>query len=253
MKTVLITGATSGIGEACALKFAENKYQLILTGRREERLKELQKKIEKNYQIKSTILCFDVKERAVTLKKINDVLTNQKIDILINNAGLAAGRNPIDTASIDDFDNMIDTNIKGLLYVTKAVIPFMKEQNSGHIFNIASVAGKYAYANGNVYCASKHAVDALSKTMRIDLLPYNIKVSNIAPGAVETEFSIVRFKGDIDKAKNIYNGFTPLKAKDIAEVIFFTSTQPEHVCLSDITITPTAQADVNNIKKKEAL
>ncbi len=251
MKTILITGATSGIGEACAIKFAENNCHLILTGRRENRLNDLSKKLS-CFNIKITTLCFDVKNREETINKLTKILKEQPVNILINNAGLAAGRNPIDSASIDDFDNMIDTNIKGLLYVTKATIPFLKKQNKGHIFNIASVAGKYAYANGNVYCASKHAVDALSKTMRIDLLPYNIKVTNIAPGAVETEFSLVRFKGDKQKAENIYKGFTPLKAKDIAEVIYFTSTQPDHVCLSDITITPTAQADVNNIIKKEA-
>ena len=252
MKTVLITGATSGIGKACAYKFAENKHHLILTGRREERLLEMKNDLVNKYKINITILCFDIKNREQTTTLIAETIKKQTVDILINNAGLAAGRNPIDTANLDDFDNMIDTNIKGLLYASKAVIPFFKELNKGHIFNIASVAGKYTYANGNVYCASKHAVDALSRAMRIDLLPYNIKVTNIAPGAVDTEFSLVRFKGDKEKADSIYNGFTPLKAMDIAEVIYFASTQPEHVCLNDITITPTAQADVNNIIKKEA-
>jgi 3-hydroxy acid dehydrogenase / malonic semialdehyde reductase len=249
-KTILITGATAGIGEAAANKFAAAGYNLILTGRRKERLENLESKIIKNYNTKVFSLCFDVRNFSETEAAINSIEKVFKhIDVLINNAGLAVGLGTIDEGEIDDWNRMIDTNIKGLLYVSKLVIPFMKEQNSGHIINIASIAGKEIYQKGNVYCATKHAVDALSRAMRIDLLPYNIKVTNIAPGAAETEFSVVRYKGDTEKASKVYEGFQPLTGTDIAEVIYFAASQPSHVCLNDIVITPTAQANTVHIKK----
>lgn len=242
-KIALITGATSGIGKAIAVKLAENGYDIIITGRREERLRELEKEIEVKYGAKVLPLCFDVR----VFTEVEEALTNlpdewKNIDILINNAGLAVGLNPIHQGVIDDWERMIDTNIKGLLYVTRIVSPKMVERKSGHIINLASIAGKESYANGNVYCATKHAVDALSKGMRIDLLPYNIKVTQVCPGAVETEFSTVRFKGDQARADKVYDGFTPLYAEDIANAVFFAISQPASVDIQDLLVMPTAQA-----------
>ena len=250
-KTVLITGATSGIGEATAIKFAEAQCRVIITGRRKDRLDELTEHLVQEYSVEVLTLCFDVRDKKQVEKHLGNLPPEwRKIDILINNAGLAVGLNHIDEGDTDDWDRMIDTNIKGLLYVTRTVVPEMSKRGSGHIINIASIAGKEVYENGAVYCASKHAVDALSRGMRIDLLSHGIKVTNIAPGMVETEFSIVRFKGDEQKAGTIYKGLTPLSGNDIASVIYFAATQPVHVNLSDIVITPTAQASGIYINRK---
>lgn len=246
----MITGATAGFGRATAIKFASNGYNVIVTGRRKDRLDELEKELSE-FNIKVLKLNFDVRNREETVKAIETLPPEWKnIDILVNNAGLASGLSHIDDGDTDDWDTMIDTNVKGLLYVTRAVSPFMVSRNKGHIFNISSIAGKEVYENGNVYCASKHAVDALSKAMRIDLLKHNIRVTNIAPGMAETEFSIVRFKGDSDKADAVYRGVDPLTAGDIAEVIYFCATLPEHVCINDLVITPTQQANVTNVARR---
>jgi 3-hydroxy acid dehydrogenase/malonic semialdehyde reductase len=242
---VLITGATSGFGEACAQLFANHKYNLILTGRRQERLVQLRENLREQEGIDVIDLCFDVRNE-IDVNRAIDSLGEEirsSLTILINNAGLAVGRGPINEGITDDWERMIDTNVKGLLYVTRAISPIFKSNKKGHIINVSSIAGKEVYPGGNVYCASKHAVDALSKAMRIDLLPHNIRVTNIAPGAAETEFSIVRFKGDKATAKSIYDGFKPLSAEDVADVIFFAATRPPHVTLNDITIMPTAQAN----------
>lgn len=242
-KIVLITGATSGIGKACAKVYAENQYHLIITGRRAEKLTALKEELEKEYAVKVMTLVFDVRERASVERELAALPENwKKVDILINNAGLSQGLDSIQNGSFDDWDTMIDTNVKGLLYVSKIVSNWMIAQKSGHIINIGSIAGKEVYANGNVYCASKHAVDALNKAMRIDLLPHGIKVTGIHPGAVETEFSIVRFHGDEAKAAKVYEGYEPLVAQDIAETIFFTTSRPAHVNINDLVIMPTAQA-----------
>lgn len=243
-KYIFITGATSGFGEASARIFAQNGWDLILSGRRNERLIELQNELMKDYSISVEILCYDVRIEADVFKAVESLPLRVKrnIHILINSAGLAVGRGPIDEGLIDDWDRMVDTNVKGLLYVTRAVVPFLKKNKNGHIINLGSIAGKEVYPEGNVYCATKHAVDALSKAMRIDLVKYGIKVTNIAPGAAETEFSLVRFKGDEAVAKSIYNGFEPLVAKDIAETIYFVATRPAHVTINDLTIMSTAQA-----------
>lgn len=250
-KTVYITGATSGFGEACARVFAANGWNLVLTGRRAERLEKL--KIELQRQgVMITTSAFDVRNSDEVYAAVNDLPESVKNDlqILVNNAGLAVGRGPIDEGIQDDWDRMIDTNVKGLLYVSKAIIPFLKANGNGHIINIASIAGKEVYPGGNVYCASKHAVDALSRAMRIDLLPYGIIVTNIAPGAADTEFSIVRFKGDEQTAQSVYEGYTPLYAEDIADTVYFAATRPPHVTLNDIVIMPTAQASATNLKKE---
>ena len=242
-KIALITGATAGIGKAIALKLAKEGYNLIITGRREERLAELEKEIEVKYDSRVLSLCFDVRDYNEVEKALTSLPDDWKnIDILVNNAGLAVGLNPIHTGVVDDWERMIDTNIKGLLYVTRVVSPMMVERKTGHIINIASIAGKEVYANGNVYCATKHAVDALSKGMRIDLLPYNIKVTQVCPGAVETEFSVVRFKGDKGRADQVYDGFTPLSGDDIAEAVYYALSQPAHVDVQDVLVMPTAQA-----------
>ena len=246
----MITGATSGFGRATAIRFAKEGYNIIITGRRKDKLAELRKELL-SYKINVLTLNFDVRKRDEVSMVIETLSQEWKeIDILVNNAGLAAGLDHIDKGDIDDWESMIDTNIKGLLYVTRAVAPLMVARNYGHIFNISSIAGKEVYEKGNVYCASKHAVDALSKSMRIDLLKHNIKVTNIAPGMAETEFSLVRFKGDGEKAKAVYKGIDALKAEDIADVIYYCATLPAHVCINDLTITPTAQAGVNhNVRK----
>lgn len=251
MKTILITGATSGIGEACANLFAENGYQLIITGRRKEKLEKLADALSSQYNCPILALNFDIANQAACENAIKNLPTQfHKIDILLNNAGLAAGLNPIQEGSLNDWEAMIDINLKGLLYITRLVAPIMTAQKSGHIVNISSVAGKENYANGNVYCATKHAVDSLSQTMRIDLLQHGVKVTNIAPGMVETEFSLVRFKGDEKRAKNVYVGLTPLSAHDIADAIFWAVSRPDHVNISDITITPKAQANATTSIRK---
>jgi NADP-dependent 3-hydroxy acid dehydrogenase YdfG len=251
IKIILITGATSGFGRATAVKFAKHGYNIIITGRRKERLSELEKEL-KPYKINVLALNFDVRKKAEVDSAINNLPGEWKnIDILVNNAGLAVGLSHIDDGDTDDWDRMIDTNVKGLLYVTRAVAPLMVSRNSGHIFNIASIAGKEVYENGNVYCASKYAVDALSRGMRIDLLKHSIKVTNIAPGMAETEFSLVRFKGDKKKADAVYTGVDALTADDIADVIYFCATLPAHVCINDLVITPTQQAGVGQLFKKQ--
>ncbi len=250
-KTALITGATSGIGRAVADIFAENKYNLIVTGRRSERLQELKAALEQQHGISVLALCFDVRYNDEVVRNIESLPVEwRNIDVLVNNAGLAVGLNRIQDGVLDDWERMIDTNIKGLLYVTRAVSPLMVARNSGHIVNICSVAGKEVYENGNVYCATKHAVDALSKAMRIDMLGHNIKVTNICPGAVETEFSIVRFKGDTQRAAGTYKGIEPLTGRDIAECIYFAVSLPKHVCINDMMIMPTAQADSRTFNRK---
>jgi NADP-dependent 3-hydroxy acid dehydrogenase YdfG len=244
-KIAFITGATSGIGKATAEILGENGINLIITGRRETRLKELKKKLRNRYSIEVLELCFDVREKTEVNKAIQNLDNHwKKIDILVNNAGLAAGLNHIQDGNMDHWERMIDTNIKGLLYVSRAVLPLMiKNGKNGHVINIASTAGKEVYENGNVYCSTKHAVDAISKAMRIDMLADGIKVTSINPGMVETEFSIVRFDGDQEKAKIPYKGIKPLSGKDIAEIIWFALNRPDHVNINDIIITPKAQAN----------
>ena len=242
-QTALITGATSGIGEATAKKLAYLGYNIIITGRRIDRLKKLQSQIETDYSISTYILDFDIRDKDATDKAINSLPEQwTQIDVLVNNAGLATGADPIQDGLWSDWEQMIDTNIKGLLNMSKLIIPGMIARKKGHIINISSIAGKEVYANGNVYCATKHAVDALTKGMRIDLLPHHIKVGSIAPGMVETEFSVVRYHGDQDKADNVYKGLTPLYAQDIADTIEFMVTRPPHVNINDVLIMPTAQA-----------
>ena len=243
-KCIFITGATAGFGKACSRLFAENGWNLIITGRRKERLEKLASEIKSEHGVDVHTLNFDVRNQEEVARVVSELPQKIKdgIGILINNAGLAVGKGPIDNGIIDDWNRMIDTNVKGLLYVSNAVIPFLKANKGGHIINIASIAGKEVYPGGNVYCASKHAVDALSKAMRIDLVSHNIKVTNIAPGAAETEFSVVRFKGDQSVADSVYDGFDPLQAIDIAETAYFAATRPAHVNLNDIVIMPAAQA-----------
>lgn len=249
-KIALITGATSGIGQATALKAAEAGFDLIITGRRAARLEELAKAIRQKGTDVLT-LDFDVR-RPDEVQQAIDHLDGKwrNIAVLVNNAGLAVGVNPIQDGILEDWERMIDTNVKGLLYVTRAVAPLMIANNAGHIVNIASIAGKEVYPGGNVYCATKHAVDALSRAMRTDMLKHNIKVTNIAPGMVETEFSLVRYKGDAEAAKNVYKGMTPLSNDDIADTILFAITRPAHVCLNDIVIMPTAQANSRDVNRK---
>lgn len=247
----LITGASSGFGEAIAHSLANEGYSLILAARRTERLETLKEKLSQ-LPIHIELITVDVRDEQAVIAAITSLPENVKdrIEILVNNAGLAVGRGPIDQGISDDWNRMIDTNIKGLLYVTKAVVPYLKKQAHGHIVNIASIAGKEVYSGGNVYCASKHAVDALSRSMRIDLVSYGIKVTNIAPGAAETEFSLVRFKGDQDTAASVYEGYEPLQAQDIADSVLFAVTRPAHVNISDITIMPTAQASTSILHKE---
>lgn len=249
-KIVLITGATSGIGEACAHIFAREHYDLILTGRREERLQEVVSALREKYGVQVQAINLDVRNRADVERKLEELPDRWKsVDVLINNAGLSLGLDPIQNGSIEDWDIMIDTNVKGLLYVTKVVASWMIRRKQGHIVNIGSLAGKETYANGNVYCATKHAVDALNKGMRIDLLPHNIRVTAINPGAVETEFSEIRFKGDKERAKKVYEGYEPLVADDIADLIWFAVSRPPHVNITDLLVTPTAQANTTHLKR----
>ena len=246
--TAFITGATSGIGKATAIIFAQNKIRLILCGRRAERLAVLQTELSKLTEVST--LQFDVSKRAEVETAINSLPENfKKVDILINNAGNAHGLSTIQDGNIDDWDAMLDINVKGLLYVSKAIIPQMTLRNSGFIVNIGSIAAKEVYPNGNVYCASKHAVDALNKAMRIDLNKHNIRVSAIHPGAVETEFSEVRFKGDTEKAKSVYVGYKALQAEDVADIIYFVISRPYHVNIEDLVVYPTAQASATILKK----
>ena len=250
-RIALITGATSGIGEATALILAQNNFDLIITGRRSERLNKLKEEILNKNQCRIEILCFDIRNKEETSSAFESLPDEMKnIDVLINNAGLAAGLDPIHEGDLDDWEQMIDTNVKGLLYITRLISPIMVKKGSGHIINLSSVAGKEAYASGNVYCATKFAVQALTQGMRIDLVKHGIKVSAIAPGAVDTEFSVVRFKGDKEKADKVYTGFTPLYAKDIAETILFMVTRPIHVNIDDVLIMPTAQAFSREFHRK---
>jgi 3-hydroxy acid dehydrogenase / malonic semialdehyde reductase len=252
-KIIMITGATAGFGKATAVRFARNGYNIIITGRRQGLLDELEKELHSFGDIKVLSLCFDVRNNSEVESVIGNIPQEWKaIDILVNNAGLAVGLDHIQNGNIEDWDRMIDTNVKGLLYITRAVSPLMVARNKGHIFNLGSIAGKEAYENGNVYCASKFAVDALSKSMRIDMLKNNIRVTLIAPGMAETEFALVRFKGDEQKAKNVYKGIDPLTADDIADVIYYCATLPEHVCINEVVITPTQQASVNHSFRREA-
>ncbi|KJD36633.1 malonic semialdehyde reductase [Tamlana sedimentorum] len=247
-KTVLITGATSGIGEATAYEFAKQGLNIIICGRRLERLNTMQKALSKLTRVH--ILNFDVRDKEATYIAINGLPDKFKqIDILINNAGNAHGLDPINEGNTDDWDAMMDINVKGLLYVSKAIIPQMTERKSGHIINIGSSAGKEVYPKGNVYCASKHAVLAITEGMRVDLNPYNIKVSAVNPGLVETEFSKVRFKGG-DQANHVYKGFKALQAKDIAEILYFVISRPDHVNIADLLVFPTAQANSVTVKKE---
>ena len=250
-KYIIITGATSGFGEACARIFAQNNWNLIITGRREDRLNQLKEELSSKFNIGVISKVFDVRnlDEVNTAFQTLDIEVQNSIEILINNAGLAVGRGPLEDGIVDDWERMIDTNIKGLLYVSKAIIPILKSNKKGHIFNIASIAGKEVYPGGNVYCATKHAVDALSQGMRMDLVHDNVKVTNIAPGAADTEFSIVRFKGDEKIAKSVYDGFEPLLANDIAETIYFVASRPSHVTINDLVIMPTAQASATIFHK----
>ncbi|RZJ72354.1 MAG: SDR family NAD(P)-dependent oxidoreductase [Flavobacterium sp.] len=249
-KIALITGATSGIGEACAHTFAQQGYHLILLGRREELLEKLSHHLADKYAIEVKKIQADVRDKE-NINYVLETLSQQwkKVDVLVNNAGLSQGLDPIEKGDTNDWDTMIDTNIKGLLYVTKIVSNWMIAEKKGHIINIGSIAGKEVYANGNVYCATKHAVDALNKGMRIDLLPHGIKVTAINPGMVETEFSIVRFKGDESRAKKVYDGLEPLVAQDIADAIWFVVSRPAHVNINDMLIMPTAQATATVLKR----
>ncbi|MBK5203535.1 MAG: SDR family oxidoreductase [Prolixibacteraceae bacterium] len=247
-KIVLITGATSGIGKATALLLAKNGYRLILTGRRKERLEELKKEISGEI----CTLCFDVTKSVEVENALKSLPSEWKnIDVLINNAGKAIGIDELASGDITEWGKMIDTNIKGLLYVTRLILPGMKERKSGHIINLSSIAGKETYPGGSIYCATKHAVNAISDSMRVELLPYSIKVSTISPGAVETEFSVVRFRGDRKKADNVYRGLTPLYAKDIAECIYFIISRPENVTIADIKVLAGAQASARDFYRKE--
>lgn len=243
-KTILITGATSGIGKACAEKFAAAGWKLIITGRRSDRLQEVKTALEKDFGTEVLTLCFDVQDRAAVFATIEAIPEGwRQVDVLLNNAGLALGRDYFDEADMNDWDTMLNTNVHGLVYMSRAVLPLMIQKQQGHIINIGSTAGKEVYEKGNMYCATKHAVDAISKAMRIDLLRHHIKITAIHPGAAETEFSQVRFKGDEEKAAAVYDGFTPLQAADIAETVFYCTSLPAHVCINDLVITCTQQAN----------
>lgn len=251
-KIAVITGATAGIGKACAEKFAANQYNLIITGRRNDRLSALQTDLEKRYPIAVLPLCFDVQDKQAVDTAFGNLPQNwQSIDVLINNAGLALGRDSFEDADMTDWETMLNTNVHGLLYVSRALLPYMLRAKKGHIINLGSIAGKEVYEKGNVYCASKFAVDAITKSMRVDLLKHNIKVTGIHPGAVETEFSLVRFKGDEKTAGSVYNGLTPLKAEDIADTIWYCASLPAHVCINDLVITCTQQAGTYYFHKNQ--
>lgn len=251
-KIALITGATSGLGKAIALRLAKEGYDVIIAGRRKDRLEELEREIEIKYESKVYSLCFDVRVYNEVEKAIASLPEEwTAIDILVNNAGLAVGLDPIQQGVIDDWERMIDTNIKGLLYVTRVVSPGMVVRKSGHIVNLGSIAGKGVYPNGAVYCATKHAVDALSQGMRMDMLPYGIRVTQVCPGAVNTEFSLVRFKGNQDRADLVYDGYDALTAENIADAVFYAVSQPPHVNIQDMLVMPTAQANGSMFHKEE--
>jgi hypothetical protein len=248
MRTALITGATAGFGKAIAESLAKARYRLIITGRRVERLESLREELRSLTEVH--IMPFDVRNKA----EVNTAFANlsddwKNIDVLVNNAGLALGKSNIEGGLTEDWDQMMDTNVKGLLYVTKAAIPLLKNSKDAHIINIGSIAGTEVYPSGNVYCASKHAVNALSKALRIELLPYAIRVSQIRPGLADTEFSVVRYKGDEEKASQVYKGFDALRAEDIARAALFILESPSHVCINDLEITPTAQANAYLLEK----
>lgn len=249
-KTILITGATSGIGSSCAHRFAKEGNRLIITGRRKDRLESIATELKNKYNTSVQILVFDVTKRPQVEKAIDSLSPEfRHIDVLINNAGLALGLNPIDKGDQDQWETMIDTNVKGLLFVTRAVVPLMIAHGKGHIINVGSIAGREVYPNGNVYCATKAAVDSLTKAMRIDLVAKNIKVSQVAPGAVETEFSLVRFGGDKDAANAVYKGFNPLTPDDVAEVVHYITTLPPHMNINDLLLMPTQQASATVFNK----
>lgn len=251
MKNIaVITGASSGFGKAIAYRFAENGFDLILTARRADLLESIKSDLKQKFGINVLALCFDVRDEH-QVENAHDNIPQEwrNWSVLVNNAGLAVGRESLENGLSDDWNRMIDTNVKGLLYITRTFVRFMKENRKGTIINIGSIAGKETYAGGNVYSATKFAVDALTKSMRIDFLPYNIRVSQIAPGAAETEFSLVRFKGDADKASSVYDGYTPLSADDIADAAWFIASRPQHVCINDMVIMPTAQANATTFHK----
>lgn len=248
-KIILVTGASAGFGKAIATKFAAGGWNLILTARRKEKLDELARSLETTYGVKTLCLAFDIQDKNAVFANLQNLPAEwQAINILVNNAGLALGRDSFEQASIEDWETMIDTNVKGLLYASKAVLPNLIKEK-GHIINIGSTAAKEVYKDGNIYCATKHAVDAISKAQRIDLLQYQVKVTAIHPGAVETDFSLVRFKGDAEKAKAVYAGYTPLKPEDIADTIWFVANTPAHVCINDLVLTCVAQGNSTLIHK----
>lgn len=248
-KIILVTGASAGFGKAIATKFAAGGWNLILTARRKDKLDELAKSLETTYGIKTLCLAFDIQDKNAVFANLQNLPAEwQAIHILVNNAGLALGRDSFEQASLEDWETMIDTNVKGLLYASKAVLPYIIKEK-GHIINIGSTAAKEVYKDGNIYCATKHAVDAISKAQRIDLLQHQVKVTAIHPGAVETDFSLVRFKGDAEKAKAVYAGYTPLKPEDIADTIWFVANTPAHVCINDLVLTCVAQGNSTLIHK----
>lgn len=248
-KTILITGASSGFGKAIAEKFAAGGWNLILTARRKEKLESVAANLEKQFGVKTLCLVFDIQNKEDVFKYLGNLPTEwQAVDLLVNNAGLALGRDSFQDANLQDWETMIDTNVKGLLYASKAVLPYLIKQQ-GHIINIGSTAGKEVYKDGNVYCATKHAVDAITKAQRIDLLPQHIKVTAIHPGAVETDFSLIRFKGDATKAAAVYAGYEPLKAEDIADTAWYVANVPKHVCINDVVMTCVAQANSTMLHK----
>lgn len=243
-KIILITGASSGFGKATAELFAANGWNCIITARSKEKIDALANELTQRHSVQVLPLVFDVQDKAAVDQQIGSLPDSwKKIDVLVNNAGLALGRDPFDQADMEDWEIMIDTNLKGLLYVTRAVVPLMQTEKKGHIINIGSTAGVEVYKDGNVYCATKHAVDAISKAMRIDLLSHGIKVTVVHPGAAETQFSVVRFKGNEQKAAAVYDGYQPLKGEDIADIIYYTATLPDHVCINELVVTCKAQAN----------
>lgn len=250
-KLTLITGATAGIGKAAAMLYAQKGHDLIITGRREHLLETLRNKLENHYGVAVKTLAFDIRNKVAVREAINSLKEEWRaIEILINNAGLAKGFSDIQEGDEEDWEIMIDTNIKGLLYVSRLIMPIMISKQKGHIVNIGSIAGKEVYAKGNVYCSTKHAVEAITKAMRMDLLPHKIKVTAICPGAVDTEFSTVRFEGDKRRADAVYQGYQPLLAEDIAEAIYFATSRPVHVNINDLLIMPTAQANTSNLLRE---
>jgi len=250
-KIAMITGASAGFGQACATTFAQNGYNLVLTARRLDRLEKLAETLMADFKVDVRILGMDVRSKQSVVESFESLdAAWQQIDVLINNAGLSQGLDPLDQGDTDDWDRMIDTNIKGLLYVSRMILPGMKERMSGHVINIGSIAGKEVYPNGNVYCATKHAVDALNKSMRMELLPYHIKVTALHPGAANTEFSEVRFKGDVQRASQVYQGYEPLVAADIADAAWYVASRPNHVNINEIIIMPASQASGTMFNKK---